>query len=56
MRITIGPYELDNDLECKCIPDGFEIFGCAVRNHGIDPEDFVAAYYLESGSIIVEVE
>ncbi len=43
MKITIGPYELENDTECKVIPDGYEIFENAIRKHFISPENFTSA-------------
>ena len=55
MMIKIGNHELENDSECKCIPDGWEIFGDTVTRLGINPEEFESAYWQE-GSIIVEIE
>ena len=53
MLITINDYKLENDADCKCIPDGWEIFQSAVERLNINPNDFSSAYW-ESGSIIVE--
>uniref|UniRef100_A0A6M3JYQ1 Uncharacterized protein n=1 Tax=viral metagenome TaxID=1070528 RepID=A0A6M3JYQ1_9ZZZZ len=51
--MKLGDYNLEIDRECKCIADGWEIFGDAVAEHGISPEDFAAAHW-EGRSIIVE--
>jgi len=53
MEIQIGQYKLENDVECKCIPDGFELFADAVAENGIHPDDFKSAYWY-GDSIIVE--
>ena len=53
MMIKIGNHELENDIDCKCISDGWEIFGDTVTRLGIDTADFESAYWQE-GSIIVE--
>lgn len=50
--MKIGKYELENDVDCKRIIDGWEIFPNAVREHAIDPEDFESADW-DNGSIMV---
>ncbi len=52
--IKLGKWELENDIDCKCIPDGWEIFGDAVNRLGISPEDFTDAYWGMFDSIIIE--
>ena len=54
--IKIGKYELKNDYECKCIPDGVEIFADTVEKYNIQPSDFSTADWNMYGSIIVEQE
>ena len=50
--IQVGIFRLENDVECKVIPDGFEIFADAVKKHNINPDDFKNAEWMD-GSIIV---
>ena len=52
MIITIGEYRLEDNIECKCIPDGWEIFPHVVDTMRIKPEHFAEAYW-QGGSIIV---
>jgi len=54
MKIRIGKYELENDVDIKSIPDGWEIFGTAVEKLGISPSDFDSAYW-QDRSIIIEI-
>ena len=56
MKIKIGEYELENDIDCKVILDGYEIFSTAVDLNGISPSDFESAYWGMGGSVIVEKE
>ena len=56
MKIKIGQYELENDMDCKCVPDGYEIFASAVERQGISPNDFTSADWGMGGSIIVTEE
>ena len=56
MMIKVGKYELENDVDMKCIAGGFEIFSSAVEREGITPDDFNRADWAAYGSIIVEDE
>jgi len=56
MEIKIGDYVLENDVDCKCIPDGWEIFPEAVHRFNITPADFTSAEWAFGKSIIVELE
>jgi len=56
MKIKIGEYELENDVECKVIADGYEIFNTTVEWNGISPSDFTVADWGMGGSIIVTEE
>jgi len=56
MMIKIGNHVLDNDIDCKCIPDGWEIFPDAVTRLGIDTEEFESAYWIQGDGIIVETD
>jgi hypothetical protein len=53
MEITLGKYNLENDVDCKCISDGWEIFSSAVERENIKPADFQNADWGMYGSIIV---
>ena len=53
MEITIGKWEFENNVDCKCIPDGWEIFPDTVNRLGIDPADFGDSAYWQDDSIIV---
>ena len=37
--MTFGKWSLENDVDFKVTPDGFEIFSSAVENNGINPSD-----------------
>lgn len=37
MKIKIGRWSLENDVDCKIIPRGFEIFPYAVKEFNINP-------------------
>lgn len=39
VTIEFGKWSLENDVDFKVIPDGFEIFPAAVEKHGINPSD-----------------
>lgn len=54
MKIKLGKYNLLNDIECKIIVGGYEIFSKTVGERGITPSDFPNAYWGDYGSIIVE--
>ena len=61
MKHRIGKFFLENDVECKVIPNGYEIFSHAAREHNINPESIhtangnpVRADWGMHGSIIVE--
>jgi len=54
MKVKIGKYNLENDVECKIIPDGIEIFAEAVDHHGITPDDFPVAHWGFNGNIIIQ--
>ena len=56
MIIEIAGYELENDVDCKCIPDGWEISTEAVNRLGINVTDFKSAYWIQGDGIIVEIE
>lgn len=53
MKIKLREYRLENDVEVKVIPDGYEIFSAAVKEHNIEPVDFVTADWTMNGGIIV---
>jgi len=53
MDIKIGGYTLENDIDVKCIPDGWDISREAVKNYGISLSDFNDADYGNYGNIIV---
>lgn len=38
MKIRIGKYLLENDTECKCTCEGWEIFSNTVKRLSIMPE------------------
>ncbi|MBL0716739.1 MAG: hypothetical protein JJV89_01710 [Desulfosarcina sp.] len=52
--MKIGGYELENDVDYKCILDGFEISSRVVKKYDLDPSDFKSAYWGSFGGIIVE--
>ena len=52
---TIGYFLLENDVDFKCIPDGYEIFADAVQREQMSPDDFESAHY-EGCNIIVNKE
>jgi len=54
MKIKLGKYELENDYECKCTLDGWEIFADTVNKMNILPSDFTVADWGMFGSIIIE--
>ena len=51
--MEIGKYTLENEIDCKCIADGWEIFPSTVDREGITPGDFSDAEWSGFGSIIV---
>ena len=53
MQIKIENHEFENDVECKCIMDGYEIFANAVEKYDLSPNHFSSADWGTSGSIIV---
>ncbi len=53
MHLKLRNYELEDDVEVKVIPDGYEIFADAVKSHNIDPTDFASADWTMGGGIIV---
>ncbi|MEO5367734.1 MAG: hypothetical protein H7831_15520 [Magnetococcus sp. WYHC-3] len=54
MKIRIGDRVLENETECKRVPDGWEIFTDAIKTHDITPNEFDSADWTMHGSIIVE--
>ena len=53
MQIKIENHEFENDVECKCIMDGYENFANAVEKYDLFPNHFSSADWGTSGSIIV---
>lgn len=51
--LIIGKYELENDVDAKATPDGYEIFPECVEKFGIKPGDFDDADWGSNNSIIV---
>jgi len=54
MILKIGKYKLLNDIDVKCIMDGWEISSSAVKKYDIKPADFDNAYW-SGENIIVEL-
>jgi len=61
VKMRIGKYNLENDIEFKVIPDGYEISGDTVDRLNIKPETIhtanglpVSAHWGFANSIIVE--
>ena len=54
MEVKIGDYTFENDIDVKCIPDGWEIFTATVDKFNLSLEDFGdRAKYGMYGSIII---
>jgi len=53
MFINLNGYKLENDVDFKVIPDGYEIFAHAVEREQISTDDFTSAY-CDCYNIIVE--
>ena len=54
MKIKLGRWTLENDVDVKCTLDGWEIFLVAVERLGIVPNDFEDADWFNLGSILVQ--
>lgn len=52
MKITVGPYTLENDEEIKLTLDGWEIFRDAVKKYDINPADFENAHWADDSIIV----